>query len=171
MDHSHHGTMTLRRRALRMTRHLLEWLRDLVWPSFSCRLLQCGEVDISTRDDQPGENEGVYTRVRVTNRSAEPGAVQAVQVYEKRKTPWKIEAFMLLPQREEVLLPLALAPAQVCEVGLRALSPRSGPGRQQRRGARLTLRLQDHRGRLYRLTVRRGKIPMPQFMFRPTPSL
>jgi hypothetical protein len=160
IDHSSTGKRPLPRSVLRTTRHLLEWLKDLVWPSFSCRLLQCGEVNISTRDDQTGMTEGVYARVRVRNRSAGPSAVQAVQVYEKRHKLWKIEALIVFPQRDEVRLPLVLAPAQGCEVGLRALSPGNVPGRKPRKVARLTLRLQDQQGRFYRLTLRRGKMLM-----------
>jgi len=171
MDKDRDGKIAMPWSVLCTTRHLLGWLRDLVWPSFNCVLLQCGTVDISTRNEHSGGNAGVYARVRVTNRRAKPGAVQTVQVYEKRTKAWKIEALILFPDREEATLPLALPPTQACEVGLRARSPSGVPVRTRRRTTRLTLRLQDHRGRCYHLALNRKRMRVPQASSQPTPSV
>jgi hypothetical protein len=93
-----------------------------------------------------------------------------MEVYERRYKVWKIEALILFPDREEVTLPLALVPAQAYEVGLRALSPGGVPIGKQRRGSRLILRLQDHRGRHYHLSLKRKRSTGPQPLPQPTSS-
>jgi hypothetical protein len=158
MHDSHTEKMARSWSVLRLPRHVLEWLRELVWPRLTCALLQYGAVDTSMREEQSGETAGIYIRVRVRNRSAGPSSLQAVEVSEKKTKVWKVEALILFPQREAILLPLALAPAQGCEVGLRALSPGRVSVGKQRRASRLTLRLQDHRGRWYRLKLKRSKM-------------
>jgi hypothetical protein len=157
--------------ALRTTRHLLAWVRDRVWPSLSCVLLQYGEVETNRRDDQTGGEAGVYARVRVTNRRARPGAIQTVQVCEKRHQVWQVEALILFPQREEISLPLTLAPAQAYEIGLRARSSGSVLVGKRHRVPRLTLRVQDHQGRRYRLRLKRRRTTMLQPLSHPTPSV
>jgi hypothetical protein len=162
MHDSHTEKMAISWSALRLARHFLEWVRDLVRPSLTCVLLQSGVVETSTREEQTGETAGIYVRVRIRNRSAAPSSLQAVEVSEKKRKVWKVEALILFPQHAEILLPLALAPAEGCEIGLRALSPGRVFVGKQPRASRVTLRLQDHRGRWYRLKLQRKRMVMPQ---------